>query len=341
MRRNMLGLTSFDSQESMWLDRQLEYVESEIFEYDYPEYKARTLIPTPDINAAPFAKTVTYRMYNRVGMFKLITASGRDLPRIDLYAQEHTAKVGQLGASYGWTTSDIRASIHNNTNIESFKAQAAREAHLASENRLAWHGDSDANIQGFIGHPNTIRVTLPNDGAGTATSFYSKISTPERIYRDLNTLASASFIVTNGIERANTILLPVRDYGIVSSTKYSETETILQFFLRNNPQITLIDWLPELRGAAANGNDVYMAYNRNPTKLKLSIPMEFTERPPQERGLEVIVPCEATCGGVIIYKPLSVAYCQVSDSAVTLTDEPSSDSLVNRGGSKKTDEKKK
>ena len=35
--------------------------------------------------------------------------------------------------------------------------------------------------------------------------------------------------------------------------------------------------------------------------------MPFTQYPPQERGLEFVVPCESRYGGIITYYPLSLA----------------------------------
>lgn len=310
----MSRYNSFDNNQSMWIDRQVEAVQARLYEYEYGQYRARELLPT-EIDEKPYAKTITYYIYNRIGMFKIISNSGRDLPRIDLYANEVKTDVKTLGASYGWTTADVRAAVHNNVDLDVRKGLIAKETYLATENRIAWRGAPEANIFGLVEHPNAIRVTLPADGEHAGTSLRSKIANPEHMIRDLTTIANASAEVTDGVERANTLLLPMREYNAIANTRYTETKTVLAFFKENNPNLTLIDWIPDLRGASTNGNDVILCYNRDPLKLELVVPMDFTQHPAQEIGLEVVVPCEATCAGVILYKPLSVAYCEVTRPA--------------------------
>jgi len=132
----------------------------------------------------------------------------------------------------------------------------------------------------------------------------------------LQSMAIASAEASNGVERPDTLLLPMRDWLLCSNTRLPDTNiTVLSFFRENNPFITFVDWLPELTGGGPNSNNVYLAYRRDPTKISLEIPMEFRQLPPQEKGLEIVVPCESTCAGVLLYKPLSVAWAEVTDAA--------------------------
>jgi hypothetical protein len=70
---------------------------------------------------------------------------------------------------------------------------------------------------------------------------------------------------------------------------------------------TVIPWY-RCKGAGEGGTNRMVAYKRNPDKLTLEIPMEFTQQPPQLRNLAVDIPCEGEIGGVICPFPLSVTY---------------------------------
>lgn len=309
--RQLPRLPSFDEQQSGWVYRQVEYVKSQVYEYEFSELKARELIPT-SFEESDHATFVTYYIYNKVGMFSIVSRNARTLPRVDMYAEEVTVEVKTLGGSYGWSTADVRAAIANNTNLNARDARVAREAHLQRENRIAWFGDRRHRLAGMIEHPNSIRVILPADGQGGASSLASKRANPANMIRDLGTIAKASMVVTDGVERPDTMLLNMEDYIACSETQYGDNDTVLTFFLRNNPFISMIDWVPDLAGGGSNGEDAILCYKRDPMKLELVIPLEFTQLMPQEVGLEIEVNCEATCAGIVLYKPLSLAYALVS-----------------------------
>ena len=75
------------------------------------------------------------------------------------------------------------------------------------------------------------------------------------------------------------------------------------------PQLKeIINW-SKLTNAGAGGSiDRGILYKKDPLKLTLEIPLEFTMLAAQPQGLELVVPCYGRIGGVIIYKPLSLRY---------------------------------
>ena len=309
----MSRFASFDSGESVWVERQVEAVKQEVLHSEYPQYRARDLIPT-NIGKYPYAQTWVYSIYDTVGMFKIITADSDDLPNLDVYAKEYTAKVFHLGAKYGWTTSDVRIAARNNYDLTSQKGLHAKESQLHSENKIAWKGSPEHNIYGLVKHPNTIKVTLPNDGKGGGTSLASKVEDPQKMIRDLTTITMASSTVTNTVEIPDTLILPMSEYVACTNTLYSSERSVLKYFLAENPFIKAVDWIPELKNAGSNSSDVILCYKRDKSKLELVSPMEFTQQRPQEINLKINVPCEFSTAGVIVYKPLSIAYAEVSSA---------------------------
>ena len=117
---------------------------------------------------------------------------------------------------------------------------------------------------------------------------------------------------TKEVEQPDTMLLPLAQYGLIATTPMSPTNasnvTILEFFLRTNPYIKMVEPWYALTGAGAGGFDRMVVYRRDPDALMLVIPQEFEQFPPQQRGLEFLVPCHARCGGVQTPYPLSICY---------------------------------
>lgn len=319
-------LPSFDEGESEWVERAVEHVQEKLHEYEYPEYRARQLIPS-NIDSSPADRKITYDIYNKIGMFKIISTSGRDLPRIDLFAESVSTEAKSLGAKYGWTRADVRLAIKNNSSLGERKGREAREAQLRAENNIAWFGDRKYKLQGLIEYPNSLRVILSNaTGTGAAknagNSIVAKRNQPKAQLKVLQAMAMASAVATQGVERPDTLLLPLQDYTIVSETELNDSDTVLSFFRKHNPFITYVDWIPELEKASSNGHNVYLCYKRDPSKLELVVPMEFRSYAPQEVGLDIEVPCESTCAGVIVYKPMSVAWAEVRNEVESTTTDP-------------------
>ena len=253
------------------------------------------------------AESITYQQFNQVGLAKIISNYADDLPRADVAGKEFTAPVKSLGASYGWNVQEVRASRMAGRPLPQRKATAAKRAILTKENSIAWFGDTDSGLQGFLSNPNVNTVVLPADGTGSSKKFADK--TPTQILRDLNSMATTVHAITKGVEAPDTLLLPLTQYNLIFTTQLSSGSdmTIGKFFLENSPHIKNVDWLNEIEGSGGGGVDQMVAYTRNPDKVTLEIPQDFEQFPVQERGLEFLVPVHERMGGVLMYYPLAVA----------------------------------
>lgn len=294
---------NLDSNEQMFFKRQLEYVKTELYEKRYPNLKARELIPV-SMSAPLGAKTITYRMYDKVGFAKIVANYATDFPKVTVTAKEETAKVKRLGDSFSYTVDDIQAAIMANLNLETRLAMAAQRGIMELENRIAWFGDTAAGLGGFLTNSNIPEAVAPNGGAGSPL-WANK--TPDEIIKDVSVLINTVITQSNGVEQANTVLFPVTAYSYLSTTPRSaNTDTTILAFLKSVfRQITRWDWLNELETAGTGGTRLAVAYNRDPMNLTLEIPEDFNVYPAQERGLEFEVPCSSKTAGVIVYYPLT------------------------------------
>jgi hypothetical protein len=297
---------NLDSAETAFFARELESIKSKSYDIEFPPLKATKLIPV-STEAGAGAESITYQSFEETGLARIISSYADDFPRCDIRGKEFITPVKSIGASYGYSMQEIRAAMFVGRNLTQRQANATRRANDQKVNRLAWFGDNGSNILGLTNNPNIPAASVPADGVGASTLWVNK--TPDQILRDMNQLSNGIVALTNGVEMPNTLILPIDQYTQISSTPRSANSdtTILEYFIQNNPFITTIDWVPELKGAGPGGVNIMIAYEKNPDKLTMEIPMPFTQHQPQERGLEFVVHCESRYGGIIIYYPLSLS----------------------------------
>jgi len=296
---------NLDAAGDIFFARQLEYVQARVYEYQYAALKAYQYIPI-NYNVPAGAEYVTATGFQSVGRARIINSYADDLPEAGILGTQLTNPVVSIGTSYRYSHQEIRAAQYANISLSLRLAEAARRANEQLVNDLAIAGDPTTGQYGLINNPNVPTVVVPADGTGATTQWANKTS--EQILRDLNLIVNQVVVNSNGVERPNTLLLPLDQFTLISSTPRSMNSdmTILQYFLLNNPFIKTVDWLAQLSGAGTGGTDVMLAYDRDENKLAMQIPMAFTQYPPQERNLEFVIPCESRFGGVTIYYPQSV-----------------------------------
>lgn len=293
-----------DADEGAFFVRQLTHIKSKTYDVEYPELRARELIPV-SMEAGEGAQTIVYHQFDMLGTAKIISNYARDLPRVDVKAKEFSVPVRSLGASYGYSLQDIRSAKMSGVPLEQRKANAAKRAILQTEDSIAFSGDTDNGLGGFVSNVNITDTAAPN-GASTHPDWARK--TNLEMLADLIAISEAPVDATLGIEQANTLLLPLAQYNLAANTQMPNINmTVLKFFLENSPYIENVEVWNKLKGAGAGGTDLMMVYRKDPDKVTLEIPVDFEQLPVQEIGLEFEVPCHSRCGGVIWYYPLSAA----------------------------------
>jgi len=312
IRHSRVHAVALDAEETIFFANQLTAIKAEVIEIQFPELKARTLIPM-DFSTPEGAETIKYRVFEKVGMAKIISSYADDLPRTDIVGSEVVAVIRSIGASYGYSRQEIRAAQMAGVSLDATKARNCRESILRREDQTAWFGSSAHGIsRGLLNNANMTLVGLPADGEGDVTDFVAKNS--DQVIRDMNAIAAAPFEATFGIETPDTMLLPVSVWGIVTTNPRANTDTtILKFFLANSPWIKNVEWLNELTGIGDGGNDRILVYRRDPSRVVCEVPLDVTEYEPQQKGLEMVIPAESRTAGVIAKRPLSIAY---TDDAV-------------------------
>lgn len=304
-----IGNGFMDADGAVFFQRQLEHIKARSYDVKYAELKARMLFPVSN-EGGPGITSITYRTYDQSGAAKIINAYADDLPRADVAGKETSIPVRSVGISYGYSLDEIQASQLTGMSLDQRRANAARRSNEQVVNDVAFFGDSESNLPGLFSNPNIPTGAVVNPGSGT--EWVNK--TPDQILFDVNDLFADIFETTNMVEQGNTLLLPPAQWSYIMSTPRSSNSdtTIAQYLANNSPYLNSIeDMIPVNECAAANNpelaTDAMVAYDRNPDKLQLEIPVELEMLPVQQKNLEFVVPGRSRLAGLNIYYPLSLA----------------------------------
>lgn len=313
--------TRFDSvdQTSVFFARELDYVKSQSYDVEYPELTALQLFPISS-EADPGAETVTYYTYDKQGLAKVIDNYSTDLPRADVDGKPSYAKIKSIGASYGYSVQEMRASKLAGKGLDTRKAESARYAVDNMINKIAWAGDATSGLMGVLSQGQSIPFYTIGAGATTNKTKWTEKDADE-ILNDINGMAKQVAKTTKNVERPDTLCVPADVYMDIATRRIPHTETtVLSFLLEHSPYIKNIVSTAELDadspetnpyaegapGVSANaGVGVAFLFKNDARKLSLENPLPYIQHNIQIHNLETTVPCEARTAGVIVYYPLA------------------------------------
>jgi hypothetical protein len=289
----------------LFLERQLEYIRPQVFEVQYADIKYPTILPVTS-EAGPGAQTFTYRIMDATGEFKVIADAADDLPRADISQTEKSINIRSIGGSFGYTVQELRAAQMANIALEQRRASAVRRAYEEKVEDIAMFGEASVGLGGFFNN-STVDLVVADKW------FTDSGTTAQEMLELLNYGVTAIVNGSKMKEEPDTILMPYEDYNKVSITRNSDSSdvTVLEYFLRTNPYIRNVEPINQLDADnSVLDKNRMVVYKRDPQKVQLHIPQPLELFPPQQRGLEFIVPAHARVGGVALYYPKSVIYVQ-------------------------------
>ena len=314
---SLVGVRSmnFDDAEaaSVFFARELDFVKSQSYDVEYPEFTALSLFPMSS-EVDPGAETVTYYSYDKTGLAKIISNYATDLPRADVKGKPTTAIIKSLGDSYGYSIQEMRASRMAGKSLDTRKAESARYQIDYLNNKIAWNGDAETGLKGVLSTDNDVPLYTVANGAKGTTSWADK--TEDEILADITGMLKQMATVTKKVEKPDTLALSSDAYIEIQNKRIGGTATtVLKYIQDNIPDIKQIVSCPELDAdsvetnpyaAASDGKAVALLFKNDSRKLSIENPLPFMQYPIQTQGLEVVVPCEARTAGAMIYYPMSL-----------------------------------
>ncbi len=308
----------FDDAESasVFFARELDYVKSQSYDVEYPEFTALKLFPMSS-EIDPGAETATYYSYDKVGLAKIISNYATDLPRADVKGKPTTAIIKSIGDSYGYSIQEMRASRMAGKSLDTRKAESARYQIDYLTNKIAWNGDKETGLRGVLSTDNDVPLYVPANGAKGTTKWPDK--TEDEILADITGMLKQMARTTKKVEKPDTLALPSEAYIEIQNRRIEGTATtVLKYIQDNITDIKDIVPCPELDpdsietnpyAAETDGQGVMLLFKNDARKLTIEHPLPFMQYPVQTQGLEMIVPCEARTAGAMIYYPMSLLIC--------------------------------
>jgi hypothetical protein len=297
-----------------FLVSQQAYIEPVVYRTQYPAVRYPRLIPV-DTNAPEWIPSVMYFSMDTVGAAKWLSGNAHDVPRADVLRNQFETSVSMAGIGYGYDLEELGKAQLLGMQLTTDKAAAARQGSEEFIDRVALFGDTAKGYSGLLNHPSVTAGSAPATGSGSATTFASK--TPEQIIGDVNTALTGIFTGSLNIELADTLLFPYEHLTALSTRRIDTANqtTVLEWIRRNNiytletGQPLDIMGVRGLETAGAGGTARMMAYRRDPTVLKLWLPMPFRFFPAWQTGpFRFDVPGAFRLGGVDIRRPAACRY---------------------------------
>lgn len=278
---------------------QRTHIETEVLKRPYPAVKYAEMIPI-DTTASPFSLSVTHFTQDATGRAKFINGKGDDVPLVNILGSKFEQTVNMAGVGYSFSLEEIGAAQQMGVNLQSDGAQAARESYEQFVDEVAFAGDATLGIEGFYS-----MTGVPSAAAGATFA----ASTPDAILGIINTALNAIYMNTLGIEMGDTVVLPLAEYARVASTRLGDglDVTILDYIRRSNVY-TAQTGQPLSIFADRRLTTKMVVYRRDPSVLKMHMPMPLRFIAPQSVNLEIKVLGMFRFAPVNIRKPQAVRY---------------------------------
>lgn len=295
-----------DAVQTAFFTRQLEEIDSQLYEVKLADLEARQLVDVKPIN--PGAESHTYRQFDKRGVAKIMANYVSGSPRVDVDGKEYTATLKSVRNSFGYSIQEIRNAQFAGLPLDAMKAMAARRAIDEKLNAIALTGDAEFGLLGLFNQANAQTYTVPADGTGASALWANK--TADLILRDMFGIVDQIPANTNEVEKPKRLLMPYSRFRLINSKRMGSgdgTLTVLTFFKTQRPDI-------EVRGAllldtaGAGGTARMVAYDPSPINVQWAVAVPFESFPPQLSGMEYVIECHARAGGVFMRYPLTMAY---------------------------------
>lgn len=314
----MIKLMDAQSAES-FLIPQLTYIEREVYTIRYPQIRYPELVPV-DTDAPEWIPSVTYFSMDGVGQANWFSARGQDVPLTEVVRSKFETSIKMAAIGYAYDLEEISQAAMLGRNLTADKARYARMAAEQFLDIAALFGDATAGFLGLLNNPTVTAVVAPATGAqnGFTTSTLWANKLPAQILSDVNNTLSGIWISTQTLEMADTLLLPLAAYNYIANTRLSDlTSTTILQWLREVNSYTADNGAPlTIRGirgldvAGAGGTGRMVAYWKDPSVVKMHLPMpfRFLPEPFRSRPLYWEIPGIFRFGGVDIRRPAAFRY---------------------------------
>ena len=286
------------------------YIEPGIYARQYPDFQYRELVPV-DTSAPEWVKQIEFfSMGDDMGDAREFAAEGDDIPFVEFQLDKGDSRVTMAGIGYRYNLEELAHAQMYGIRLTDERADAARRAYERYVDNTAFLGRAKLGKTGLV---NTASVTVLPAVNG---DWVNPATTADEILADVNAVLSSIVLGSNGIEQANTILIPQAQYQAIATKRLDPTmtTTVMEHIQRSNlytirtGQALTIRAVWGLETAGAGSTTRMVAYRRDPSVVKLHIPMPLRWLPAEHRLLKYEIPGIFRLGGVEVRRPGAMRY---------------------------------
>ena len=258
------------------------------------------------------AQQVAYNVWTRVGIFKVISDTGDDTPKIDAFVERKFARVRTIGGHFSWSMEDIENAIFAQVPLQDEKMQAAITGAEFEHNKISIEGETDFDLQGMLTNPNISNTQVAQAAGGTNSRVWGVDKTAVEVVEDIADLGTGIIVDSNEVHTGNVLTTPIDKLRFLNTTSLSTLDpdkTIRKHIMNpdNGFGLTQIESVKELTGSGTGSTDQMVIYDNDPMVSEYFIPMEFETMPPQIINLMFKVIARAKTAGLIIRYPTGYA----------------------------------
>jgi len=301
---------------------QLAYTEAQMFAKQRIPPLYRQLVPISN-EAPPWAESVEYQTFDKVGKGKRIAANATDIPLVDVSFGRKIIEVAMGGLGYHYNQQELRASVELKKPLSDLRMAVALEAYERHMNEVALNGEG--TFSGLWNNANVTPVQATTGGWDDAAT------SPMTILSDINTAMLAVYENTGTNDVVTHVAMPLKALnalatrivtGVGGTTTYVTGTTILKFLKENclskvlrNVDVEFVG-VPglETAGTKTHGGGDSTSLSRvvyfckNPERMVMHIPMTLQFLAPQLERLNIVVPGCYRYAGLELRYPKSVYY---------------------------------
>jgi hypothetical protein len=291
---------------------QTSHIEQEVYQTQYPDIQYPALIPV-DTSANEWAKSVTYYSSDKVGRAGWFHHSAKDIHIADIERTKNEVGIEMADIGYRWTLEELgQAMMIPGTRLGPDRAAAALRAYEEFMDDIALSGKAEKNMSGIIDYPG---ITTVLAGIETGHTVWDQ-KTADAIIADVNNAITGVYTESLTVEMADTILLPIQCLTILSTKRLPETTASVLDYIATKNVYTAITGRPlTIRGvrgletAGQGGSGRMVAYRRDPSVLKMHIPMTHRFLPVWQTGPMIFdVPGIFRVAGLEVRRPKAMRY---------------------------------
>lgn len=279
---------------------QTQHIEAQVMKQEYPAITYATDIPV-DTTAPDWATTVGFYTSDIVGKAGWVNGSrADDIPLANTTRELQHKPVHMAGIGYEFGLEEMQQAAMLGRSLSSDGAMAARELYEMFMDDVGYVGDTAIGMQGLLNNTSVTSVAAAQTWV---------LATAAEILTDVNTALTAIMTTTNGIERANSIILDIGNFGLIATRTVNDSTsmTILEHIKQSNVYTATTGQPLEIK---ANHRLVgkMVAYRKHPDVLKLHIPITHRFIPVQLHNLQYKVPGYFRTAGVDFRRTQAARY---------------------------------